>query len=495
MALVCGGGFAEVKRGGRGGLEHYAIAHEFGKVCVDDAVALLDGIVAREDVLGIVVANPLQRGIFAIFRFAACHHRHAGLHVCVFGIATAQNEIAFRRTDAPDACGIAMRAGVCENGVFKRGAVVDAVVGVGRKVESEVGKIVFLPAPYGAAGFEVEAVAFVEDLCIFQNAYVLVQGFALYVRSRLFKLAENVVESGRCAEVVDEVRLNFLEYGTITDLYAAADVFFEDLGDDSLNVCPAVVGCIVLKRLRKTAATQVLVKLLYKVCGDVLAEKVLHAKELFESEREHFKLEVSSGKFRDKFAAQKIGVGAGDENRMSSLDTKCIDHFLKSLYILDFVNKEVCHAVRRLLFVNELFKLIEGLDVFIGTAVKIKIDNVRIVDAANPHLVGNCFHKAGFSAASDAGYYLDESCVFIKAANLAEVVLSFVVVHGWEYSISDANWQVKGVKYCCEMKITPLTQLFVLHHHSSCAAFRLMAGDYCRLIQLTKQNSFGRIAA
>ena len=148
-------------RGGRGGLEHYAIAHEFGKVCVDDAVALLDGIVAGEDVLGIVVANPLQRGVFAIFRFAACHHRHAGLHVCVFGIATAQNEIAFKCTDAPDACGIAMRAGVCENGVFKRGAVVDAVVGVGRKVESEVGKIVFLPAPpYGAAGFEVEAVAF-----------------------------------------------------------------------------------------------------------------------------------------------------------------------------------------------------------------------------------------------------------------------------------------------------------------------------------------------
>ena len=48
-ALVGGGDFVEVKHGGRGGLEHYAIAHEFGKVCVDDAVALLDGIVARED--------------------------------------------------------------------------------------------------------------------------------------------------------------------------------------------------------------------------------------------------------------------------------------------------------------------------------------------------------------------------------------------------------------------------------------------------------------
>ena len=37
--------------------EQGAVAHELGKVCVYDAVALLDGIVAREYVLGIVVAN------------------------------------------------------------------------------------------------------------------------------------------------------------------------------------------------------------------------------------------------------------------------------------------------------------------------------------------------------------------------------------------------------------------------------------------------------
>ena len=76
-------------RGGRGGLEHYASAHEFGKVCVDDAVALLDGIVAREDVLGIAVANLLKRGVFAVFGFAVVHHCHARLHVGVTGIALA----------------------------------------------------------------------------------------------------------------------------------------------------------------------------------------------------------------------------------------------------------------------------------------------------------------------------------------------------------------------------------------------------------------------
>ena len=41
------------------GSEQGTVAHELGKVCVYDAVALLDGIVAREDVLGIVVANLL----------------------------------------------------------------------------------------------------------------------------------------------------------------------------------------------------------------------------------------------------------------------------------------------------------------------------------------------------------------------------------------------------------------------------------------------------
>ena len=39
------------------GSEQGAVAHEFRKIAVDDAVALLDGIVAREDVLGVVAAK------------------------------------------------------------------------------------------------------------------------------------------------------------------------------------------------------------------------------------------------------------------------------------------------------------------------------------------------------------------------------------------------------------------------------------------------------
>ena len=40
-----------------------AFAHEFRKVAVDDAVALLDGIAAREDVLGVVVAKWQVKGV------------------------------------------------------------------------------------------------------------------------------------------------------------------------------------------------------------------------------------------------------------------------------------------------------------------------------------------------------------------------------------------------------------------------------------------------
>ena len=44
------------------GLERGAGVHELGKVCMDDAVALLDGIVAREDVLGVVATKWQVKG-------------------------------------------------------------------------------------------------------------------------------------------------------------------------------------------------------------------------------------------------------------------------------------------------------------------------------------------------------------------------------------------------------------------------------------------------
>ena len=154
------------------GSERSAGAHEFRKVAVDDAVAMLDGIVAREDVLGVVVANLFKRSVFAVFGLAVVHHCHARLHVGVAGIAPAEDEVAFKRSDAPYACRIAVGTGVGVDYVFKRRPVVDPVVGICGEVEAEVGQVVFLFSPDGSAGLEVEPAAFVQDLCVLQNADV-----------------------------------------------------------------------------------------------------------------------------------------------------------------------------------------------------------------------------------------------------------------------------------------------------------------------------------
>ena len=458
------------------GLEHGAGVHELGKVCMDDAVALLDGIVAREDVLGVVVANLLKRGVFAVFGLAVVHHRHARLHVGVASIALAEYEVAFKRSDTPYACRIAVGTGVGVDYVFKRRPVVDPVVGIGGEVEAEVGQVVFLLTSDGSAGFEVEPAAFIQDLCVLQNADVAVQCFALDVRSRLFKIIKEVVETCRRAEVVDKVCLNFLEHGKIADLYAAADVFFEYLGNDAFNVCPAVVGGIVLNSLREAAVMKILVELIDKIGGYALSEKFLHAKELVEGEREHFEFNVSSRQLSDKLSAQEIGIRTGDEDGVSAFDAESIDYFFEVLYILDFIDEEICRSRGWCLFVDDAFKLVGGCDVFVWAAVKINIDNVRFVRSSLPHLFGNCAHKAGLTTTSDAGNDLYESRVLIKSANLAEVVLSLVVVHGGQYSKSAAKWQVKGVKYERLLKNTPLTHKFISRWTCGCA-FALVCGS------------------
>ena len=457
------------------GSERCVVAHELREIPVDDAVALLDWIVAREDVFWVVVANLLQRSVFSVFSPSLVHHCHARLHVRVAGVTIAKDEIAFQCTDSPYACRIAVGAGVGVYHVFNRRTVVDPIVGVCGEVETEVREIVLLLAADGSAGFKVKAVAFVENLGVFQNADVSVQRFALDVCPSLAKVFKKVVETCGCAEIVDKVCLNLLECGQITDLYAAADVLLEYLCDNTRYVCPAVVGGIVLNSLGKSAVTQVLVELIYEVGRNGLAEKAFHAKELVEGEREHFKFKVSSGQFRDKLAAQKVGVGAGDENGMSAFDAEGIKHFLKTLYILDFIYEEIGRSRRRRPFIDELFKVIRGFDAFVRSAVKIKIDNVCIVYAVFPKFVGNCFHQTGFAAASDASNYFYESSVFIKAANFAEVVFSSVEVHGRQYNIFTAKSQVKGVDVVERLKNTPLTCKFAPCRPHRRVAFRRVA--------------------
>ena len=99
-------------------------AHEVGQIRVYNSVALLKRVAAGEDVFGIVVLNLLQRSVFPLFCLAAGHHGHAHLNIRIPFVATAKNEVAFKRTDTPDTCGIAMCSGIRIDDVFKDGAIV-----------------------------------------------------------------------------------------------------------------------------------------------------------------------------------------------------------------------------------------------------------------------------------------------------------------------------------------------------------------------------------
>ena len=122
-----------------------------------------------------------------------------------------------------------MSAGIREDRVFKDRTVVNPCVGIGGEVESEVGEVVFLFASDGRTGFEVESVAFVKNLSVLENLNVAVQRFALDLCAVLMERFKDVRKARRCAEIVDKICLNLLEYGTVSDFYTAFDVFFKYL--------------------------------------------------------------------------------------------------------------------------------------------------------------------------------------------------------------------------------------------------------------------------
>lgn len=85
-----------------------------------------------------------------------------------------------------------MSAGIREDDVFNDGAVVDPCVGIGGKVKSEIGEIVFLFAADGRTGFEIKPVAFVKDFCVLENLDVSMQCFTLDFRPVLMKSFKDV---------------------------------------------------------------------------------------------------------------------------------------------------------------------------------------------------------------------------------------------------------------------------------------------------------------
>ena len=158
--------------GGSSPLEGSLFLHELGDVGMNDAVPLLNGIASRQQVLGVVVFNLLERSIFALLGGPVGHDGHCDLNVCIAHLWVPQDEIALQLSDASDTDLATLCESVTINDVLKDGPVVDAVVGIEGKVEAQVCQVVLLLAPQRFSGLQVEAGALADDLRIFENLEV-----------------------------------------------------------------------------------------------------------------------------------------------------------------------------------------------------------------------------------------------------------------------------------------------------------------------------------
>ena len=103
---------------------------------MNDAVPLLNGIASRQQVLGVVVFNLLERSIFALLGGPVGHDGHRHLNVCIAHLGVSEDEVTFQLSNASDADLATLRESVAINDVLKNGPVVDAVVRIEGKVEA-----------------------------------------------------------------------------------------------------------------------------------------------------------------------------------------------------------------------------------------------------------------------------------------------------------------------------------------------------------------------
>ena len=63
---------------------------------MNDAVPLLNGIASRQQVLGVVVFNLLERAVFALLGGPVSHDGHRHLNVCVAHLGVSEDEVTFQ---------------------------------------------------------------------------------------------------------------------------------------------------------------------------------------------------------------------------------------------------------------------------------------------------------------------------------------------------------------------------------------------------------------
>ena len=164
------------------------------QIDVPDSISLLDHISSGHDKFGIVVCDLFQRPVFTLFRFPAVHDRHGHLHISILHLLITQDEIAFQFADSANAYRVVLGSCIGINDILQNRTIVDAVIRVHGKVESAVGQIVLLLPGQRAAGFQIKAIAAIQDLGVLQDLDIPVQRLPLDMDALFLQVFEDVVQ-------------------------------------------------------------------------------------------------------------------------------------------------------------------------------------------------------------------------------------------------------------------------------------------------------------
>ena len=258
-------------------LEGPPFLNELGDVGMDDAVPLLNGIASRQQVLGIVIFNLLERAVFALLGGPVGHDGHCDLNVCIAHLWVPQDEIALQLSDASHTDLATLRESVAINDVLEDGPVVDAVVGVEGEVEAQIRQVVLLLTPQRFSRLQVEASALADNLRVFEDLKVSRERLALDLHALLtLKVGLDVRKRRGGAEVVDDVVAHLVEHGDVLDLHAPADVLFEDLLDYRHDVSALVGESGVIHCFREAALEDVGIKFHDRVRVHGQSQEALH---------------------------------------------------------------------------------------------------------------------------------------------------------------------------------------------------------------------------
>ena len=306
-----------------------------------DAVAVLQQIIGGEDIFRIVVRNAFKRCIFSVLRAFAFADRIGDLHIAIVELIIPQNEITLQFAYPADAHRIVKAFGIYIHHVLQCGTVIDAVVGVGRKIEGDVRKVVLLLPAESALGFHIKAVTLIKDLALEQHLDISRQCRMFYLYPVFCQSLLQALDADGSPEIVDDEIAHIVESLDIAHLHTPFDVFFKDLVDDGAHISALVGKVVILHRLGETAFLQVIVQLYEQIGIHFFAEKRLHIEVLVKAQREKLELHISARELGDKLSAQKIGIGACYEHGILACAAVSIDDFFKVFNILDLVYKQI----------------------------------------------------------------------------------------------------------------------------------------------------------